>query len=409
MDTRNAEICGFLYVKLVGQRYIARKVRKKVLVSSKVWKRLWCCIKKLGSGPSAIIYRIHSKTKQFAFGILQGKDRKLLLSLSTDSETETQRWMKNIRYLLNPKKDCIKKSYNVSIVDNAHSKAAGLIGLYGNLTATETGIFIQSPHIDKIIKSFKWKEFGQFHLMTAGRPEDVKRICVIHTTKEFCCGTGELYLFCLDADKLLQDLVTQGRGPKYRQKSLNFNKIYEVSKQHNELVGSFSQGSNSWSILDIKTDCEAIENVYQSISASLTNNVLDFYNYEKFDISTASGIYEEIVDNVYSTKLKANSLNIYEDIDQILYNLQIKPPPLPLRQRQRPECTEKVRLDTKEYFDAEICDLEENLQSTDVCKQEIIFIENSNYVPMSPQLRNLNLFKSDAIENAKQDDYVTMR
>jgi len=59
--------------------------------------------------------------------------------------------------------------------------------------------------------------------MTAGRPEDVKRICVIHTSKEFYCGIGELYVFCLDANRLLQDLVTQGRGPKHRQRSPYFN------------------------------------------------------------------------------------------------------------------------------------------------------------------------------------------
>lgn len=90
--------------------------------------------------------------------------------------------------------------------------------------------------------------------MTAGRPEDVKRICVIHTTKEFCCGIGELYLFCLNANKLLQDLVTQGRGPKYRQKFFNFyNEICEVSK-YNELISPLSQESNSLCLLDIRTD-----------------------------------------------------------------------------------------------------------------------------------------------------------
>lgn len=159
MDTFDAETCGFLYVKSAGHKYVAQKVRKKALVSSKVWKRLWCSIKRLESGLgiqiqfdskfgcsnsalkqrekynfviiplTAIIYRIHSKTKQFAFGISQGKDRKLLLSLSGNSETETQRWMENIRYLLNSKRYyCTKKSYNISMVDNAHSKAAGLLG-----------------------------------------------------------------------------------------------------------------------------------------------------------------------------------------------------------------------------------------------------------------------------------------
>lgn len=97
--------------------------------------------------------------------------------------------------------------------------------------------------------------------MTAGRPEDVKRICVLHTTKEFCCGIGEIYLFCLDAKKLLQDLVTQGRGPKYKKNSLNFNDICQVS-QHNKLIGSLTQRDNSLYIMDIKAEWYVYITIY---------------------------------------------------------------------------------------------------------------------------------------------------
>lgn len=96
-----------------------------------------------------------------------------------------------------------------------------LSGLYGDLIVNEMEIFFRDIHTGVVIKTFEWKEFTQFHLMTVGRPEDVKRICVIHTSKEFCCGVGELHIFCLNANKLLQDLVTQGRGPKCRQRFLH--------------------------------------------------------------------------------------------------------------------------------------------------------------------------------------------
>jgi len=144
----------------MGNRFIAQKVRKRTLVLPKVWKRLWCSVKKLGSDlglqvqfdtrlscggsasakqseksnciviPSnAILYRIRSKTKQYAFAISSAKDRKPLLSLSANSETETQHWMANIRQLLKPRRHCrMEKSYSVSMVDNAHSKASGLTG-----------------------------------------------------------------------------------------------------------------------------------------------------------------------------------------------------------------------------------------------------------------------------------------
>lgn len=103
-----------------------------------------------------------------------------------------------------------------------------MAGLYGDLIANKTGIFIKNIHTGEIAETFEWKEFTQFHLMTVGRPEDVKRICVMHTSKEFRCGIGELYIFCLDANKLLQDLVTQGRGPRHRQKSLHSNNDVET-------------------------------------------------------------------------------------------------------------------------------------------------------------------------------------
>lgn len=90
--------------------------------------------------------------------------------------------------------------------------------------------------------------------MTAGRPEDVKRICVIHTSKEFRCGIGELYVFCLDANKLLQDLVTQGRGPKYRQRSLHFNDENFEIIQCSEISNLPSQLKNDASLCILNTE-----------------------------------------------------------------------------------------------------------------------------------------------------------
>lgn len=162
MNKHDSEICGFLDVKLTGNKNITQKVKRKTLTLSKIWKRFWCSVKKLEPGlgvqlhfniklnysssalrqngktnsdncvlipPNAVVYRIRSKTKRFAFGVSPGKDRRPLVSLSANSETEAQRWMTNIRCLLNPRKYCCReKCYGVSIVDNTHSKAAGLTG-----------------------------------------------------------------------------------------------------------------------------------------------------------------------------------------------------------------------------------------------------------------------------------------
>lgn len=177
MDTQDEEFCGFLDVKTTGRRYIIQKVRKKALMSSKVWKRLWCSAKrsKLESGvrvqlnakhgynkgtliqseetnsiliPSnAIVLRIPSKTKPFAFCVSLVNQRVPLLTLSANSETETQRWMSNIRHLLKPRRHCcMEKSYDVSVIDNAHSKAAGLTGI----VLVYANIYIYVARLDSI-------------------------------------------------------------------------------------------------------------------------------------------------------------------------------------------------------------------------------------------------------------------
>lgn len=443
MDTPDTEICGFLHVKSMGNnRFIAQKVRKRPLVLSKIWKRLWCSIKKLGPGlgvqvqfdirlscggsasklsekgscivipPNAVVYRIRSKTKQYAFAVSSTKDRKPLLSLSANSETETQHWMANIRQLLRPRRySCMEKSYSVSIVDNEHSKASGLTGFYGDLIANDTGILIKDVHTGEIIESFKWKEFSQFHLMTAGRPEDVKRICVIHTTKEFGCGIGELYIFCLDANKLLQDLVTQGRGPK--QKSLNFDKENLETLIPHLKNNPLSQLQNNTSIqvfnaegncLRASTCTKSIENIYESEPNLIYGEEIDS-NPSISNISITSGIYEEIIDNTCS-KQRPFISNVYEEADKIPCNLQIKPPALPPRQGQK-SCVEEDRINMGQSH-TKISNLEARLQNTEEYIQKITFTDN-NYVPMSSQLRGLNIIESDDTESSKENDYLIMR
>ncbi|XP_018371368.1 PREDICTED: uncharacterized protein LOC108766526 [Trachymyrmex cornetzi] len=450
MSMQDMEICGFLYVKSTRKRYnvkISQRVRKRTLALSKVWKRLWCSIRKLGPSlglqvqcdqklsyhdnalkqnekdnsvvipPNAIVHRILSRTKQFAFSISSAVDRKPLLSLSANSETETQRWMTNIRHLLKPRRHCcIEKSYDISMVDNAHSKAAGLIGLYGDLIANQTGIFIRNVHTGEIAKTFKWKEFTQFHLMTAGRPEDVKRICVIHTSKEFCCGIGELYIFCLDANKLLQDLVTQGRGPKHRQKFLYSDGENLETRKHNEIssLSSPLKSDAPLCMLNTDTNClrtsistKVVKNMYHSEPNLIYSEKLHSCNHRKSNTSIASGIYEEIMDNICSPKMSFTS-NECKDTDKMSCNLQMEPPALPPRQKPRPEYIEEDRMDIEQYFHQEISShFKSRLQNT-ICTQKSTLTDSSSYVPMSSQLRD-NMLKSDVLENSKENDYVIMR
>lgn len=328
---------------------------------------------------SVIVHRICSRTKQFAFSISSAVDRKPLLSLSANSETETQRWMADIRHLLKPRRYCcMERSYTVSIVDNAHSKVAGLTGLYGDMIANETGIFIRNVHTGEKAETFEWKEFIQFHLMTVGRPEDVKRICVMHTSKEFRCGVGELYIFCLDSNKLLQDLVTQGRGPRRRQKSLHNDDLEMVARSGISSLPSQLKSDPSFCIF----------NTYVNWGSNT---------------SIASGIYEEIRNDVCSPESKTSLTN------KIPCNLQMEPPALPPRQKRRPEDAKEDRIDMEQYSHPEISNNFEARQQNIIYTQETASTDYSSYVPMSPQLRDFSVLEFDVSENSKENDYVIMR
>ncbi|KOX81259.1 hypothetical protein WN51_00167 [Melipona quadrifasciata] len=396
------EICGFLDVKFCGSKSKVHRVKKRTLGPWKTWKRHWCSFEKLSSGegvrmnldycisndsnasssdkenfvviPSnAVICRTQSRSKQFAFGIFPVKERKPLLYLAGNSETESQRWMTNIRQLLKPRKlKFAPGSYKVSMVDNLHSKASGLTGLYGDLTTNTSGVVIKDVHSEEILENFKWNELNQFHLVTAGRPDDVKCICVIHTTEEFRAGIGELHLFCLEAGKLLQDLVTQGRGPRHKQTKARMSN---------------------------KTN----EDVYQPEPYSR------HHTRSHSDISVTSGIYEEIPDELEKNAVAASSFYMERFLRD---RPSEEPPPLPPRQRCASESIKGSRCRLQDVQSSESSSLplstsHENSVQIERNNSEFQRItDESSYVPMSPRLKDITLVEMQALQ---ENDYVFMR
>ncbi|XP_078034746.1 uncharacterized protein LOC144468854 [Augochlora pura] len=459
MIEENAEICGFLDVKYFNGKCKVHKVRKRTLAPWKVWRRRWCSIKKLGPGlgvkiqldynisqgidtlsndkdnslttPSDIIIcRTQSRSKQFAFGIFPTKERKPLIYFAGTSETESQRWMANIRQLLRPRKNqCLPGSHTISMTDNAHSKAAGLIGLYGDLAVTAEGVFIKDVHTGETIETFEWKELSQFHHSTVGHPEDVKCICVIHTTKEFRCGVGELYIFCLEAGKLLQDLVTQGRGPRIKpsrrllslsEGDLRISKFDEIQRNYSVLSERIDVGiliTNKKSTkkreeTNLRVYNKQTENLYQPEPYSvpnITNNGGEWsssYDRRISDISVASGIYEEITDEVECGK--ATSSHFYTD--QFFHNCRSRePPPLPPRQRCASESirSQDVLISERGILSALPNRNSRPSERSGFGLQKIV--DTCNYVPMSPRLKDITRHHLQTETSLQENDYVIMR
>ncbi|XP_003707156.2 uncharacterized protein LOC100875247 [Megachile rotundata] len=460
MAEENTEICGFLDVKFFGGKSKVHKVKKRTLGPWKVWKRHWCSIKRLGPGlgvkvqldytisngstmsPNdkgnsivipldAIICRTQSRSKQFAFGIFPTKERKPLLYLAGNSETETQRWMANIRQLLKPRRYKFDSEfYSISMVDNTHSKSSGLTGLYGDLVTNTLGVIIKDIYSGETIQSFEWKEFGQVHLSTAGRPEDVKCICVIHTTKEFRGGIGELHIFCIEATTLLQDLVTQGRGPRNRHMnrrpfSLSEGDLRSLARNEslqNYLIFSEKpdvktlnrrrENNDRYEEIRCKIPNLAAEDVYQPEPPSTSNFGASFgdpgscsQNKRVSDISMASGIYEEIADERSSSGTASPSSHMHQLFST--HHPQ-EPPPLPPRQRAASESISINRLQDARMFPSNFRTMlpaRNFIQSgRNAAIQKIL--DNSNYVPMSPRLKDISLHNLQMQAAQQENDYV---
>ncbi|OXU26032.1 hypothetical protein TSAR_016089 [Trichomalopsis sarcophagae] len=508
MAGEDTELCGFMDAKLPGGRCMGQRVKKRSLAPWKVWRRHWCSVRKLGPGlgleilldhgvassnntgsasaasdkdscirisADALICRTESRSKQFAFGIFPAKERKPLLYLAANSESESQRWMASLRQLLRPRRHrFMDGTFNVSMVDNAHSRSAGLTGLYGDLVASRTGIFLKDVHTGEIVETFDWKEASQFHLSSSGRPEDVKRICVIHTTKEFRGGVGQLHVFCLNATRLLQDLVTQGRGPRHRQSHNHHQRPLSLSegdlrlaaqqeqscpepgfqalkhkiaanivnaglglllsarsgseaKLLNELVGSNKTLEKMSKISSNLLHKRAVDNVYQPEPATIVNNVMS--SLEELEepsirrvsnISVASGIYEEILDDFVSTKSRRVPSNLYENPSELILKSETKlqPPPLPPRQRCGSGSTRNGSL-SDDGLDSEggtrsaTPNTQDDSTPTPEDKAPLpisrcVQVDNSDYVPMLPRLQDIALHELQQ-QTQQENMYMVMR
>ncbi|XP_022163570.1 uncharacterized protein LOC111029046 [Myzus persicae] len=216
------EICGIIDIK------VPAKGRK--FGSWKAWKSQWCEVLKnenrmvinighskgnvtscLAVPNNAIIYRIKSRTKAYGFGIFYAgqKEQQPCIFLAGKSETESQKWMKSIRDVLKPPTH--KKTtneYTVSIIDNEHSKTAGLTGLYGTLSVKSEEILVTDPHTGKIKVTLHWTQIQCSYLPLPAVSDDLHRVCTIRTNSKFKAGDGDLELYCTEADELHNELLS---------------------------------------------------------------------------------------------------------------------------------------------------------------------------------------------------------
>lgn len=74
-------------------------------------------------------------------------------------------------------------NFQVSIIDNHHSRTAGLIGVHGVLNVNKQELRISDPCTGDLKVAWKWFEFHQFHLQVPSQSVDDKKILVMHTSR----------------------------------------------------------------------------------------------------------------------------------------------------------------------------------------------------------------------------------
>jgi hypothetical protein len=106
------------------------------------------------------------------------------------------------------------------------------------------------------------------------------------------------------------------------------------------------------------THRRAVDNVYQPEPAAMNNVMSSLEELEEpssrrvSNISVASGIYEEILDDFVAPRSRRVPSNFYEDPEELILNSSVKlqPPPLPPRQRLESGSMRNGRLVPPAFF-----------------------------------------------------------
>ncbi|KAF5272542.1 hypothetical protein FQA39_LY07866 [Lamprigera yunnana] len=473
----NEVLSGYLDVKVSARS-------RRGLTPWKAWHKQWCEIKRLdsiengaklilktasdGSVISSVILprsstvcRIKSHTKDFAFGVFTlGRMQKPILFLSGSSERDSQKWMALIRKTLAIASyiPIGNLNFHVSLVDNEHSRAAKLSGLFGILSVNLQEISISDPLTGIGIIHWGWLNFHQFHLQATQNSEDENTVCVLHTSKDFIAGAGQIHLFCEEAPNLLEVLITHGKNRKLNpllaatQRLSQSENDLSKSNDGNHSLRHLSNSDDSGVQVSISSDGSGCRLKTKTLSmngllsktpggseteddndddaeSNINSQVHTEFRIPRGEsgVSLASGVYEEISEiepapkinsccNLYSN---SHMVHLYEDPEELTSNILFKigksvPPPLPPRIYSRLENNCDIKKNTNisisERLSKSFNDNSRNLQkyrsltlpAKDLRRLSQTFSADSEYVVMTPKI------KKKSKSNINESVYVPM-
>ncbi|KAH9361290.1 hypothetical protein HPB48_006852 [Haemaphysalis longicornis] len=210
----------------------------------KSWKRKWVDLTQLDSAPgqacevllevrasrnsgvqargtlspkTAQVFRCNSGSREFAVAVRSGQ-RQPMVFLAGDSETQSQEWMAALRALLWPPVPMVELenvlgfNFEASLIDDAWSGRAGLLGSYGNLSISGHKLILTHPHTEHVIQEWYLNTLTRFQVYKNKHEADHGKLLAIECGSESSTGKGVLQFYCPEALNFVYTLrgVVQG-------------------------------------------------------------------------------------------------------------------------------------------------------------------------------------------------------
>ncbi|KAJ8971493.1 hypothetical protein NQ317_013132 [Molorchus minor] len=334
-------------------------------------KRQWCELRRLDSIENGVEIKLRSNREDRQHFIELNLDRnsmhlayliwqalkQSILFMSGVSESDSQKWISLIRRMLS-----IATYIPVSIVDNNHSRKAGLVGLFGVLSVDSQDIIISHPCTGEPKISWKRYYFNQFHLQASAHEADSEKLvqanCFFIAMKAQSslnislkllensfryigikrlsrsegdiCGGFNSYI-CNTSSPYVSEII-----PEVKIQELGFLCLRMIRILWKSLINLDTVGLSLITKTPGGSETEDSTQDLGKLEDKSKNGVLPR---RESGISLASGIYEEILDDCSVKTPRKNAINhsfhIYENPNFIIINdierKYFKPPPLPPR------------------------------------------------------------------------------
>lgn len=362
----------------------------------KSWKRKWVDLTQLDSAPgqacevllevrasrnsgvqargtlspkTAQVFRCNSGSREFAVAVRSGQ-RQPMVFLAGDSETQSQEWMAALRALLWPPVPMVELenvlgfNFEASLIDDAWSGRAGLLGSYGNLSISGHKLILTHPHTEHVIQEWYLNTLTRFQVYKNKHEADHGKLLAIECGSESSTGKGVLQFYCPEALNFVYTLrgVVQGILKRMTHEQYSWREQQEMRTQQSvrresllpqhapdtqDSSGYSVPKSNAISVLQMPTFKGPLPPPRMDEGRGFPCSRQSHLSISTFDsgISVTSGPLENELESPVSevafSVSSDTSEGIYERLEDVLLrrpSLETKidvPPPLPPKNHKR--------------------------------------------------------------------------